>query len=138
MTILEQFLRDGDRLFRWRSYFPLVLVPVLVAGVLVNRPPFATMSSERAWEVFSVLVALSGLAIRAWAVGTAPAGTSERSTVSPRASQLRTSGLYSMVRHPLYLANGLMAVPNLIALICLSGVIAAETKAHRDDLTGKS
>ncbi|HRH95088.1 MAG TPA: sodium:alanine symporter family protein [Prosthecobacter sp.] len=35
-------------------------------------------------------------------------------------------------------ANGLMAVPNLIALICLSGVIAAETKAHRDDLTGKS
>ncbi len=35
-------------------------------------------------------------------------------------------------------ANGLMAVPNLIALICLSGVIAAETKAHRADLTGKS
>lgn len=35
-------------------------------------------------------------------------------------------------------ANGLMAIPNLIALICLSGVIAAETKAHRDDLTGKS
>ncbi|MCB1278299.1 sodium:alanine symporter family protein [Prosthecobacter sp.] len=35
-------------------------------------------------------------------------------------------------------ANGLMAVPNLIALICLSGVIAAETRAHRDELTGKS
>jgi AGCS family alanine or glycine:cation symporter len=35
-------------------------------------------------------------------------------------------------------ANGLMAIPNLISLICLSGVIAAETKAHRDDLTGKS
>ena len=28
-------------------------------------------------------------------------------------------------------ANGLMAVPNLIALIALSGVIAAETKAYR-------
>ena len=35
-------------------------------------------------------------------------------------------------------ANGLMAIPNLIALICLSGVIAAETKAHKADLTGKS
>jgi AGCS family alanine or glycine:cation symporter len=34
-------------------------------------------------------------------------------------------------------ANGLMAVPNLIALIALSGVIAAETKAHRNELTGK-
>lgn len=34
-------------------------------------------------------------------------------------------------------ANGLMAVPNLIALICLSGVIASETKAHAAELTGK-
>ena len=34
-------------------------------------------------------------------------------------------------------ANGLMAIPNLIALICLSGVIAAETKAYRNELTGK-
>lgn len=33
-------------------------------------------------------------------------------------------------------ANGLMAVPNLIALICLSGVIGAETRAHRGELTG--
>jgi alanine or glycine:cation symporter, AGCS family len=30
-------------------------------------------------------------------------------------------------------ANGLMAVPNLIALIALSGVIAAETRAHKDE-----
>jgi alanine or glycine:cation symporter, AGCS family len=34
-------------------------------------------------------------------------------------------------------ANGLMAVPNLIALIALSGVIAAETKTYRSELTGK-
>lgn len=33
--------------------------------------------------------------------------------------------------------NGLMAIPNLIALIALSGVIAAETKAHRHELTGE-
>jgi AGCS family alanine or glycine:cation symporter len=30
-------------------------------------------------------------------------------------------------------ANGLMAIPNLICLICLSGVIVAETKAHKDE-----
>lgn len=34
-------------------------------------------------------------------------------------------------------ANGLMAVPNLICLLCLSGVIVAETRAHREELTGK-
>jgi AGCS family alanine or glycine:cation symporter len=33
--------------------------------------------------------------------------------------------------------NGLMAVPNLIALILLSGVIAAETRTHAHELTGK-
>ncbi len=30
-------------------------------------------------------------------------------------------------------ANGLMAIPNLIALIALSSVIAAETRAHKDE-----
>ncbi|HYF34352.1 MAG TPA: sodium:alanine symporter family protein [Prosthecobacter sp.] len=34
-------------------------------------------------------------------------------------------------------ANGLMALPNLICLILLSGVIAAETKAHANELRGK-
>lgn len=34
-------------------------------------------------------------------------------------------------------ANGLMALPNLICLICLSGVIVAETKAHHNELTGR-
>jgi AGCS family alanine or glycine:cation symporter len=34
-------------------------------------------------------------------------------------------------------ANGLMAIPNLICLICLSGVVVAETKAHKNELTGR-
>lgn len=110
MKLLDQFVRDGDRLFRWRSYFPLLLVPVLVAGVMTTAAPFSSHRAERIWEVMSVAVALCGLALRAWAVGSAPSGTSERSTVNPRASQLRTSGVYSVVRHPLYVANGLMAL----------------------------
>jgi protein-S-isoprenylcysteine O-methyltransferase Ste14 len=110
MRILDQFLRDGDWLFRWRSYLPLAFVPVLMLGLVSTPPPFADHTVERLWEGLSVCVALSGLAIRIWAVGTAPSGTSERSTVNPRASELRTSGLYSVVRHPLYLANGLMAL----------------------------
>jgi len=110
MKLLDQFVRDGDRLFRWRSYLPLLLVPVLVAGVMTTAPPFSSRDAERIWEAISVAVALCGLALRVWAVGSAPSGTSERSTVNPRASQLRTSGVYSVVRHPLYVANGLMAL----------------------------
>jgi AGCS family alanine or glycine:cation symporter len=33
-------------------------------------------------------------------------------------------------------ANGLMAVPNLISLVALSGVIVKETKLYRSELTG--
>jgi AGCS family alanine or glycine:cation symporter len=34
-------------------------------------------------------------------------------------------------------ANGLMALPNLICLLCLSGVIVAETRAHATELRDK-
>jgi protein-S-isoprenylcysteine O-methyltransferase Ste14 len=110
MRLLDQFVRDGERLFRWRSHFPLVLVPVFVAGVLTTVPPFSTRAAERIWEGVSVAVALAGLGLRVWSVGSAPSGTSERSTVNPRASELRRTGPYSLVRHPLYVANGLMAL----------------------------
>ena len=118
MKLLDQFVRDGDRLFRWRSYFPLLLVPVLIAGVMTTAPPFSSREAERIWEAASVALALCGLALRVWVVGSAPSGTSERSTVNPRASQLRTSGVYSALRHPLYVANGLMA----LGLVLFPGV----------------
>lgn len=109
MRLQDQIVQDGDRLFRWRSYLPLAVVPVVIAGVFTTQPPFSTEAGERLWKLTSVAVALAGLALRVWAVGSAPSGTSERSTVGPRASELRTTGPYSLVRHPLYLANGLMA-----------------------------
>jgi protein-S-isoprenylcysteine O-methyltransferase Ste14 len=110
MRLLDQLVQDGDRLFRGRSYLPLLLVPVFIAGVITTAPPFSTRASERAWEYLSVAVALAGLGLRVWAVGSAPSGTSERSTTNPRASQLRTTGVYSIIRHPLYVANALMAL----------------------------
>jgi isoprenylcysteine carboxyl methyltransferase (ICMT) family protein YpbQ len=95
----------------------------------------------RAWEVGSIIVSLTGLTIRVIAVATAPAGTSERSTRNPRASTLRTTGLYSTVRHPLYLANLVMilglalfpAVWYLPIIVTLAGVLYYERIAAHEE-----
>jgi len=61
------------------------------------------------YEIFCVLVSLSGLVVRAITIGYAPAGTSGRNTSEGQvAEQLNTKGIYSTVRHPLYLGNFLI------------------------------
>ena len=102
-SIVNQLSATGDVLFRWRSYMPLLLIPLFVLSVLDDRRP-----TVFAYEVVCFAVALCGLLCRAFIIGTAPAGTSARGTTRPTADMLMTTGAYSMVRHPLYLANTLM------------------------------
>lgn len=103
--IAEELSTTGDALFRRRSYMPLALVPLFVLSVFDHRSP-----TSFAWELFALVVAVSGLIARALVVGTAPHGTSSRGTRRPTAESLSTRGAYSVVRHPLYLANTVIAV----------------------------
>jgi protein-S-isoprenylcysteine O-methyltransferase Ste14 len=102
-VIVDELAAAGDVLFRWRSYAPLVLLPLFLMSVSDDRLP-----TPFALEAFGFAVALSGLCLRALVVGTAPEGTSARGTRRPTADVLMTLGAYSIVRHPLYLANTLM------------------------------
>lgn len=54
------------------------------------------------------LVSLSGQIIRAIAIGTSSKHTSGRNTKEQVADALNTKGIYSTVRHPLYLGNYFM------------------------------
>ena len=63
------------------------------------------------------LLTLSGLALRAYTVCTTPKGTSGRNTARQVADHLNTKGIYSVVRHPLYLANYLIWAGILLLLI---------------------
>src|SRR5262245_50441523 len=53
---------------------------------------------------------MAGIALRVFTVGTAPAGTSGRNTSAQKAAVLNTTGPYSVLRHPLYAANYLIAL----------------------------
>jgi protein-S-isoprenylcysteine O-methyltransferase Ste14 len=103
--IADELSTTGDVLFRWRSYVPLVLVPLFLLSVNDDQSP-----TPFSWELFCFAISLCGLAARAYVIGTAPHGTSSRGTRRPTAESLSTRGAYSVVRHPLYVANTLIWV----------------------------
>ncbi len=110
MALSEEFEKQGNWLFRHRSYLPLIL---LVAGVFMylrtELYPETFLLKGTLYEVyynyFCVLVSLFGLGIRVYTVGHTPAGTSGKNTKEQVADALNTTGIYSTVRHPLYLGN---------------------------------
>ena len=59
-------------------------------------------------EVIALLTCLLGLLIRIYTVGHTPANTSGRNTKTQVADTLNTTGIYSTVRHPLYVGNFFM------------------------------
>lgn len=108
MTLTEELTRAGERLFRWRSYVPLVFVPVVVAAIIEPRPLGAGTTASHVWEALCVALAIVGLLLRALTVGFVAPGTSSRTTARFKADELNTTGAYSVVRHPIYVANALI------------------------------
>jgi len=105
MPLQEEFEALGNRFFRWRSYLPLFMGALFFAALLSQPYSAAEPSSDRPWQMGCLLVSLAGLVIRFFTVGFAPRGTSGRNTRGQVADSLNISGLYSVVRNPLYLGN---------------------------------
>jgi protein-S-isoprenylcysteine O-methyltransferase Ste14 len=105
MALQEEFETLGERFFRWRSYLPLAMGALFILALLSRRHPVLAPNLERTWQFFCLLVSMAGLGIRFYTVGHAPRGTSGRNTRGQVADTLNTSGMYSLVRNPLYLGN---------------------------------
>lgn len=107
MTLSEELVKSGNWLFRWRSYFPLLLLPVLFAALRESDYFERTWGSgvEGVWEGFCLSVSMAGLLVRCLVAGYVPARTSGRNARKQVAGALNTTGAYSTVRHPLYLGN---------------------------------
>jgi protein-S-isoprenylcysteine O-methyltransferase Ste14 len=108
MPLREEFETSGQWLFRWRSYLPLVVLSLIPLAVLPLGPIHASPLAHNIWELACLGIGLSGLWIRALVIGYAAQGTSGRNVEQQEAKVLNVSGMYSVVRHPLYLGNYLM------------------------------
>lgn len=103
----QELVRQGNWLFRWRSYLPFLILPLAAASFRNSGWFIDTFGNglEEAWDIACYVLALVGLGLRIAIVGYVPSGTSGRNAVEQRADVLNTSGMYSVVRHPLYFAN---------------------------------
>ncbi|MCK5066441.1 MAG: DUF1295 domain-containing protein [Bacteroidales bacterium] len=113
MALQESFEKQGIWLFRYRGVIPIIILIIgaalytrmkLVPGdSLIEQQPY-----EFYYELFCLLIGLIGLVIRAYTVGHTPRNTSGRNVERQVAETLNTTGIYSVVRHPLYLGNFFM------------------------------
>jgi protein-S-isoprenylcysteine O-methyltransferase Ste14 len=117
VTVVEHMLRNGHRLFKSRSLVPLALLPAVVLA-LPESARLARLgdSDNHSVQWLALSIAFAGLLIRCATVAYAPDGTASRDTRALRAPALNTTGMYSIVRHPLYLGAGLMWIGTAMSL----------------------
>ena len=108
MPLKEDMERDGNWLFRWRSYLPLLLILPILLAMRQMDPQVYAYEIEQSWAFFCMAISFCGLGVRVFTIGYTPYGTSGRNTVEQRAEEVNTRGIYSLVRHPLYVGNFLI------------------------------
>ena len=127
MALQEEFESQGNFLFKHRSYLPLTIVVVALVVFVDNKVSgnFVQDSTYKLVEYLSLIVSLFGLGIRVYSVGHTPANTSGRNTKEGQlADELNISGIYSTVRHPLYLGNFFMWLGAAILTVNVWFVVA--------------
>ncbi|MBD3725407.1 MAG: DUF1295 domain-containing protein [Flavobacteriaceae bacterium] len=114
MALQEEFELQGNWLFKYRSFLPLIILIIGTALYLRTEIYPETFILEETpyeiyYEMFALIISLIGLFIRVYTVGHTPKNTSGRNTKQGQvADTLNTTGMYSIVRHPLYVGNYLM------------------------------
>ncbi len=107
MALVHEFENSGNWLFKRRSWLPVILIAGgIIMLYLGNRQ--AIFFNKRN-ELIFLGISLFGEVIRILTIGFTPKNTSGRNTINGQlADELNVTGIYSIIRHPLYLGNFFM------------------------------
>lgn len=110
MALIHSLEKNGNFLFKYRGQIPVVLFIMSVPAIFFTDYSFLHDKELLKWIFLGICAAFSfaGQVIRAIAIGTSNKNTSGRNTKEQVAEALNTNGIYSTVRHPLYLGNYFM------------------------------
>lgn len=110
MALVDSFEKNGNILFKYRGQIPVVLFLLAIPFIYFTDVTCVFNNDRLFYILTGVAVAMSilGQVIRAIAIGTSNKYTSGRNTQEQVAEALNTKGIYSTVRHPLYLGNYFM------------------------------
>jgi len=113
MALTEQMQSQGTWLFKHRGVLPLIIFVIGVALFLKNEssPENWILKEElehNLYELSCLIVSFIGFFIRVYTVGYSRPNTSGRNTEHQVADVLNTTGIYSMMRNPLYVGNFFM------------------------------
>jgi protein-S-isoprenylcysteine O-methyltransferase Ste14 len=107
MLLLDSFEKTGNFLFKYRGHLPIILFVLAIPVSFFT--PYYSIAKVRYLEIsiltFSFVSIVIGLLIRILTVGRRFMQTSGRNRSQQVAGELNTTGMYSLVRHPLYLGN---------------------------------
>jgi len=124
MALINSCEKSGNWLFKHRGELPVVLFLAAIPVVYLTDTFYLSDKIRFILTIVAAFLSVLGFVIRAIAIGTTPKGTSGRNTKEGQvAESLNTKGIYSMVRHPLYLGNYFMWIGIVLFTFNFSFVI---------------
>ena len=123
MALVQSFEKQGNFLFKYRGQFPILLFILAIPFVCVTDYSALPSSAISFYMYSAIFLSLLGFLIRFYTIGTTPKGTSGRNTKKQVADKLNSTGMYSMLRHPLYLGNFLIWLGISVSIVNLYFIV---------------
>ncbi|NQY68243.1 MAG: DUF1295 domain-containing protein [Flavobacteriales bacterium] len=108
MALIHSLETEGNWLFKYRGQVPALLFLVAVPAIYFTDLSYLSEQNLEIIKWFSIVVCVLGFFVRGYTIGSVARNTSGRNRTKQVAEVLNTKGIYSVVRHPLYLGNYLI------------------------------